>query len=35
MLLDFAKYYEIAREQGNKEAMKMIKSVILSLLENE
>lgn len=30
MLQDFAKYYEIAREQGNVEAMRLIKHVIVS-----
>jgi len=33
MLKDFANYYEIAREQGNIEVMKIIKGIILLLLE--
>jgi len=33
MLQDFARYYEIAKQQGNTEAMAQIKSVILSLLD--
>lgn len=32
MLSDFAKYYEIAIQQGNVEATSMIKNVILMLL---
>lgn len=33
MLKDFTNYYELARAQGNTEAMAMIKNVILMLLE--
>ena len=35
MLLDFARYYQIAKDQGNHEAAKMIKAVILSILDDD
>lgn len=34
MLEDFARYYTIAKEQGNIKAMEMIKAIILSLLND-
>jgi hypothetical protein len=35
MLEDFIRYFQTAKEQGNKEAMEMIKHVIFRLLEDE